>query len=514
MIDYLLMGLKVAAIGSLLLVVLGGAPARWRLRIALRTLIVVLLPWHLLPAIRVDEALPVLGEVVIALPVMGASTMPAVTAEAAPLWWLLPGSGGLAALYVLLRQRRLLGARRRSAHKSASGVWVVPGSTQAAATWLGRAEIWIGAGLLHSPRLDTVLEHESMHVRLWHPHMACVLTVLRCVFWWHPAVWLLVWVARREMELECDEACAAKLGRRRYRADLAELVRDVSPGSVGSPGFGMARSASLNMRRLRALGREVRADRRHRFAAVLALVLVCYTVLPVRAAQSGSAVVVEEEQSWRVEMNNVDFLQAMRSIAGVVGGTFYVYPDQDYAQVNWTHPKSTADTILRAFLAHQGLAYRQVGTRVFVAPQAFLDDPTWLSRAHVIKPFSRPVAGTREGGSEDGAVFLRLKLREAVTQDDVYRSEISLLVSPDRLAGVRWDNRHIEMLPGRRTTDGVRLEVTVFDVDPQGHMAPMHSGVLRLQLDKPGVLEWSAGAAYKLEVTASEPESEALRAKT
>ncbi len=514
MIDYLLMGVKVAVIGGLLILMLRGAPAKWRLRVALGTLVLALLPWHLLPAIQVEVAAPALAGIAVALPAVEIPDVAAADTAASFSWWLLPGLGGLAALYVLVRQHRLLALRRLNARRSAAGEWLVPGSMQAAATWFGRPEIWIGADLLASPRLDTVLQHERMHVQLWHPHMACVLTVLRCVFWWHPVVWLLVWVARREMEFECDEACASALGRSRYRADLAELVRDMAPGSVGSPGFGMARSASLNMRRLRALGREVRADRRHGFAAVLALVLVCYTVLPVRAAQSGSAVVVEEEQSWRVEINNVGFLQAMRSIAGIVGGTFYVYPDQEYAQVHWTHPQATADGILKGFLADQGLAYRQVGSRVFVAPPGVLDEATWYSRAHVIKPFSRPVAGTREGGSEDGAVFLRLKLREAVTQDDVYRSEVSLLVSPDQLAGVRWDNRHIEMLPGRRTADGVRVEVTVFEVDPEGRMAPMHSGVLQLQPGEPGLLEWSAGAAYALEVTASEPEAEVPRAKT
>lgn len=58
-----------------------------------------------------------------------------------------------------------------------------------------------------------VLAHELAHIRRRDCLRKLLLTVCLCLYWWNPLVWLMVWLANRDMELACDEAVRVRWGR-------------------------------------------------------------------------------------------------------------------------------------------------------------------------------------------------------------------------------------------------------------------------------------------------------------
>lgn len=112
-----------------------------------------------------------------------------------------PAPTGLVQIVAELRQR--IGLRRRVAVRSAmtgndlavygifDPVILIPNRFSCS---LSREE------------LEAVLAHELMHVRAWDNLAASIVRILRCIFWFHPALW---WIERRlvvERESACDEA--------------------------------------------------------------------------------------------------------------------------------------------------------------------------------------------------------------------------------------------------------------------------------------------------------------------
>lgn len=60
--------------------------------------------------------------------------------------------------------------------------------------------------------LAHVLTHEYEHIRHLDGLTKLVLAAALCVHWWNPAVWLMVRLAGRDLELACDEAVVRRLG--------------------------------------------------------------------------------------------------------------------------------------------------------------------------------------------------------------------------------------------------------------------------------------------------------------
>lgn len=144
------------------------------------------------------------------------------------------------------------------------------GSDQAAASGLLHPTVWIGEHHVDDERCTSVLLHEMMHLQRRHPLVAVALTFLRCLLWWQPFVWLWVWLARRELEHDCDEACAELLGRDPYRRTLASLIHDAR----SQPGLALMGWRSFNLGRVRSLEKAKRLRLHHRVATVFALCLV------------------------------------------------------------------------------------------------------------------------------------------------------------------------------------------------------------------------------------------------
>jgi TonB family protein len=195
---------------------------------------VLLLTLHLpLPAAPLADALPVLAAA-------AAWTAP-IAAPATPAWpwlllvaWAVGALGmGMASWRAQRRFERALGTLR----PRADGSWQAsadPGLPALVGLWVPRIVV--------GPRFEQdfstaeqalILQHERSHRRHGDPWANVALSLLRCVFWFHP---LLPWAARRflrDQELACDaRTLDPQPAQRRIYANAllkAQLVHPVAP---------------------------------------------------------------------------------------------------------------------------------------------------------------------------------------------------------------------------------------------------------------------------------------------
>ncbi len=73
--------------------------------------------------------------------------------------------------------------------------------------------------------LKYVLAHEYVHIRRFDVVSKLVLTIVLCVHWFNPAVWLMYVLANRDIELSCDEAVICRFGERTKSAYAMTLIR-------------------------------------------------------------------------------------------------------------------------------------------------------------------------------------------------------------------------------------------------------------------------------------------------
>ena len=77
-------------------------------------------------------------------------------------------------------------------------------------------------------QFQLILAHELAHIRRKDCLRKLLLTVCLCLHWWNPLVWLMVWLANRDMEFACDEAVLCALGpdcRKAYALTLLDMAR-------------------------------------------------------------------------------------------------------------------------------------------------------------------------------------------------------------------------------------------------------------------------------------------------
>ena len=77
-------------------------------------------------------------------------------------------------------------------------------------------------------QFQLVLAHELAHIRRKDCLRKLLLTVCLCLYWWNPLVWLMVWLANRDMELACDEAVLRALGpdcKKAYALTLLDMAQ-------------------------------------------------------------------------------------------------------------------------------------------------------------------------------------------------------------------------------------------------------------------------------------------------
>lgn len=73
--------------------------------------------------------------------------------------------------------------------------------------------------------LAYVLTHEYVHIRRFDAVTKMALTAALCVHWFNPAVWGMVVLANRDLELSCDEAVIRSFGERAKSAYAMTLIR-------------------------------------------------------------------------------------------------------------------------------------------------------------------------------------------------------------------------------------------------------------------------------------------------
>ena len=77
-------------------------------------------------------------------------------------------------------------------------------------------------------QFQLILAHELAHIRRKDCLRKLLLTVCLCLYWWNPLVWLMVWLANRDMELACDEAVLRALGpdcKKAYALTLLDMAQ-------------------------------------------------------------------------------------------------------------------------------------------------------------------------------------------------------------------------------------------------------------------------------------------------
>ena len=77
-------------------------------------------------------------------------------------------------------------------------------------------------------QFQLVLAHELAHIRRKDCLRKLLLTVCLCLYWWNPLVWMMVWLANRDMELACDEAGLRALGpdcKKAYALTLLDMAQ-------------------------------------------------------------------------------------------------------------------------------------------------------------------------------------------------------------------------------------------------------------------------------------------------
>ena len=115
-----------------------------------------------------------------------------------------------------------------------------------------RPIILVPKGVEPGPELDYVLEHEFAHIRRWDGLYKLLLTAALCLHWCNPLVWLMVWLANRDVELACDQAVVRRFGPE-VRADYARTLLRFETGGGFPPLYASQFSRSAVQGRIAAL---------------------------------------------------------------------------------------------------------------------------------------------------------------------------------------------------------------------------------------------------------------------
>jgi len=132
--------------------------------------------------------------------------------------------------------------------------------------------------------LSCVLAHELAHIKRFDLMVSWAATLLTCVYWFHPAVWLANLKMRREREMACDDAALLATGRegREYAGTILRIAEGFServPAGVGL--LGLLEMSDNLLQRVRSAGDSQRARKTTwRSAVILAVVVL---LLPMGA---------------------------------------------------------------------------------------------------------------------------------------------------------------------------------------------------------------------------------------
>jgi len=81
-----------------------------------------------------------------------------------------------------------------------------------------------GADWSNTGELEYILAHEFMHIKRFDALTKLVATVVLCIHWFNPLVWVMYFMLNRDMETSCDEAVLNMFGRRSKKSYALTLV--------------------------------------------------------------------------------------------------------------------------------------------------------------------------------------------------------------------------------------------------------------------------------------------------
>ncbi len=130
---------------------------------------------------------------------------------------------GYSMVSLLLLRRRLVGAVELE-----RGVWLADHISTPFVLGLLRPRIYLPSDLPDAER-DYIIAHERQHIRRLDHAVKLLAFVALCLHWFNPLVWLAFFLACRDMEMSCDEAVMARMGRD-VRADYSASLLRLSVG--------------------------------------------------------------------------------------------------------------------------------------------------------------------------------------------------------------------------------------------------------------------------------------------
>ncbi len=289
-------------------ILLKNAPARISFYVMMFALLSWFVPWQLVPEavtakVQVDawfDLAPIdLHSPVLTMPnlmtdgqALPVSTLWPVHFSWAHLFGLLFSVGACVFLWRIQQYLRAIQALQQDVmadkfqqtRTQAYPVKVTQLRTPAIATGLFRPTIWIDAQLLQRPEIDSVLLHESTHIRQGDIVWLWLICLTESLFWWNPLCRILARKARQLLELRCDESCFNQL-KQQYQMDLASLLLKPLAGSptqslAGAPILNMVNNKDFNMLRVKMLNKEKVMKLKH-----LAILMAAVSISAVAAVQ-------------------------------------------------------------------------------------------------------------------------------------------------------------------------------------------------------------------------------------
>jgi prepilin-type processing-associated H-X9-DG protein len=131
--------------------------------------------------------------------------------------------------------------------------------------------------------ISSVLAHELAHVKRLDMVVTWLATLLGCLYWFHPGVWMAHLQLRREREMACDDMAlrSTKSEGKQYASTILHVAESFTGGVPVAAGFlGLVELSDNLLHRIRSAADITRA-RRLGWRAVLGLVLVTAACVPM-----------------------------------------------------------------------------------------------------------------------------------------------------------------------------------------------------------------------------------------
>ncbi|WP_105190188.1 M56 family metallopeptidase [Pseudoalteromonas sp. T1lg48] len=143
------------------------------------------------------------------------------------------------------------------------------------ASGVTRPTIWLDRALLDAKEVHSIIQHEATHLRQGDVYWSWAICLLECLFWWNPLCLFLAKKSKQQLELSCDEKCAASF-REQYQLDLASVLLSQHQAKNGhrqfmTPLLSIAQQQSFNVQRIKMLDKEKTMNKKHVIALVMSL---------------------------------------------------------------------------------------------------------------------------------------------------------------------------------------------------------------------------------------------------